>query len=127
MDWNGVSVDLDDAAPFGVVNLGGLIGLGKQHAMERQRETLAAGLDQEAAQYGCRDGDDDPELGAGAGFGSHLNPAMNGLDIGPDDVETYTSSGDVGDEWVVERPGSNVNPRSSCSVIPSVSMPRRSA
>ena len=67
--------------------------------MERQRETLAAGLDQQAAQHGCGDGNDDPELGAGAGLGSHLDPAMNGLDIGPDDVEADTSSGHIGDEW----------------------------
>ena len=71
----GVAVDPDDAAPFGVGDPGGLMGLGEQHAMERQGEALAAGLDEQAAQDGQGDRDDDAELGAGAGFGSHLDPA----------------------------------------------------
>ena len=50
LDRNGVSLDPNDGAPFGVCRRGGLMSLGQQHSMERQRETLAAGLDQQAAQ-----------------------------------------------------------------------------
>ena len=42
----------------------GIEGLGTHDAVERQRETLAAGLDQQAAHDRKGDGDDDPELAA---------------------------------------------------------------
>ena len=98
LDRDGLSVHADDAAPFGMSGLRGSMGLRKHHPMEGQRKALAAGIDEKAAQDGCGDRDDDPELGAGAGLGSHLDPAMGRFDIGPDNVEADTSSGHVSDE-----------------------------
>src|SRR4029450_7639775 len=66
--------------------------------MKRERKTLTACLDQQAAEYRGGDRNDDPELGAGTGFGSHLDAAMNGLDLGPNDIEADTSSGHISDE-----------------------------
>ena len=97
-DRNGLSLDPDDGATLGVGDCRRIIGLGQHDSMEWQRKALPACLDQQAAQYGGGDRHDDSELGAGAGLRSHLDPAVRGLDVGPDDVEPDASTGHVGDE-----------------------------
>ena len=75
-----------------------IVGLGEDHSVERQREPLAAGLDEQATQYRQCDRHDDPELGPGARSGPHLDPTTAGFDVGPHHVEPDAAPGHIGDE-----------------------------
>src|SRR5260370_1132561 len=66
---------------------GAVGGLGGDGGRQGQGEAAAAGGDDQAGDDGGGDGDDEAELGAGAGDRRDLDPAPQALDAGPHDVE----------------------------------------